>query len=610
MNQNEWFETTDDQSQPDGLRHFLRILKDGKLTLAACLCFCLILASMFLLLSPSYYVASATIMLQPPQREKTSSYFDDVRNQSQILQSTVVARRVVENLGLANSQALELDNKSFLKDIVRRFAAWTTPTGVKAYLHDAVSEPDGKGSLYQIARRIVIAIFPPAVENSSIGAAAVELVRNLKVRRVGVETRVLEVSYRSVDRLRAAMIADAFVEAYIADAREMSVLARQRGKDEMALRVSEAKQEFEEAERALDEFKSKDVSSIDRYDSKLGNLVARVDSLRALHENLMQRAIDLAHNSRQQAATARLLGKANVPKFSDQPRTRSVLGFAILFGLAMGAGAVLVRDYFSSGFKTGSDLGAFLRLPVFGELPAVKPTKQKSEPDANSRSCSELVGAARLVLDRPNSGAVDALALAQAAISKSSSGDGPRMIGVTSAVADEGRSTTCLNLAALLGASGKRVLIVDADWKGRGLSERLSGDPENGLVQVLFDKMPASEAVWNESTSGVKFLPAGRIERADQNPNGTLAKATRMASLNVDERLSEFSEDTDFVLVRLPPMSAMATTVWPTDWLDGILLVVRSERTPPETISEALSRSPHMSEKIVGGLLVGSRRLK
>ena len=606
-NQGEPIEFDEGQSQDEGLKQFVRILRNGKFTIAACLCLSLAVASTFLLLAPSYYLASATILIQPHRAVDTASSLVEVKNQSQILQSTVVARSVVEKLGIAGPEEIKSDSDGSLKHIARRFAALMFPFETKKYLLDA-AEFSKNEFLKGIARQASVLFYSTPTKESSVEATVVRLARNLKVRHVGNQTRVLQVSYRSTDPFRAAKVANAFVEAYKDDAQHLFEKARQDNESVMEQRILAVRRQVEEAELALDEFKSNNVGSISRYRSKLRELETNATTVREMYDVLKQRSIDLTYKPGRKAVSSRLLSRANVPKSRDQPRTTLVLGSSILFGLTMGIGILIFRDFFSSGFRSGYELSVFLRLPVFGELPTVKPAKRKSKPDPSARACAELKGAARLVLDARASEAVDALALAQEAISKSSGSDGPCVIGITSSVDGEGRSTTCLNLATLLSASGNRVLIVDADWKKRGLSKMLSDDPEQGLVQVLFDKLPAADAFWTEPTSGAKFLPAGLTDKLCQSPNSALATATRIALLDVNVRLSELSDGTDFVLVRLPSMSAVPNTTWPVDWLDGILLVARAEKTSPETIAAALRQSPHLVGKIVGGLLTNSRR--
>lgn len=578
LSHGEWAEFNENRRQAEGLRHYFRILWRGRHTIAACLFLCLAAAILYLQTTPPRYQATTTILIQSPRDDAVTGASVDVRDQIQILRSAIVARRVLDKHGPNAAQTIKADGGTYLE----RFTT----------------------HLKDVAKQTLALIFPRR-KQASPDADVIALVRNLEVRHVDAQSRVLEVSYRSKDPVRAADTANAFVNAYIEDAQQVSELERKALASDIARRVLAAKREMQEAGRALNEFKARDIGSNNRYRIELNEFEARASSLRAMHDSLLQRSIDLSFKPRRDAEMARVLRVASVPNNPIAPRTPATVGFAIMLGLMLGIGIVITRNHFASGFRTGSDLGVFLRLPVFGELPAAKSTRQASRPDAKSLTCARLEGAARLVLDLPSSRAVDALALLQASVSENSGV--PCVIGITASVAGEGRSDTCLNLATLLSASGERVVIVDADWKRRGLSKLLSGDPSNGLVQVLLDDLPVADVLWKEQTSGAMFLPAGRVARTGQGPNEELAAAARFASLNLEERLAGLSDGADYIIVCLPPMSSASNTIWPVEGLDGAVLVSRAESTPPETIAAAVRHSQHLGKKVVGGLLTNSR---
>lgn len=565
----------------DGLKQFLRMLNRGRSAIVLSVLVCLIFALTYLVLAPPRYVGQAIMLVEPPSVEAqptnlTRPIQSYVGSQIQVLQSDAVALFVARNLKLTDPKKLEADTTRFplLRRLKQSLALWL------------LNEPPGS----------------QATDADELAVASLK--QNLVVQLVGIDTQVIAVSYKSVDPLRAANVANAFFAAY-------TEYIYQRQKDRRANDIESLQQQLisagrraGNAELALDEFKAQGiVESAGRYRTRLKELQSTANSLRQRYEDLLRRSIEASQDRDVPSASATLLERARVPSDRSEPNDFLVFTFAILIGLTVGIALVLVSDYASDDIGFADELKTLLHMPVFGEFPTVEPTRQITTANVSAKLCAKLEGAACLVLDEPLSEAADLLRITQAAIDKRVKTGFPMIFGVTSTVEGEGRSTICQNLAHLAAAAGRSVLLVDADWRYRSLTRTLATDRTPGLAQILSGDAAYGEVVWRDVVSGARFLPVGSGLPGLDHPEKALATAARFTSTDVFMAVTEISKGHDCTIVCLPPLTTPFDTGAAAESLDGFLLVVQAECTPRRAIASALEAAGEVSNKTFGAVL-------
>ena len=165
---------------------------------------------------------------------------------------------------------------------------------------------------------------------------------------------------------------------------------------------------------------------------------------------------------------------------------------------------------------------------------------------------------------------------------------------ITSAVPEEGKTLTSVNLALILSESyRRRVLLVDADLRRPAISGLANLDISDGLSEALNarDERKVSLIQLSETLS---LLPAGR---AQKDPLSAIS-SSRMSHL-VEEAAGQF----DWVIVDTPPLSAAADAGLLAELVDGVLIVIRADRTPQKQIDHAINAIG--KERILGVILNG-----
>ncbi len=179
------------------------------------------------------------------------------------------------------------------------------------------------------------------------------------------------------------------------------------------------------------------------------------------------------------------------------------------------------------------------------------------------------------------------------------SGGQPRALALTSAIKGEGKSLTTANLAlALSELPDARVLVVDADLRGPVQSQLFGIPREPGLADLMLDFAPLERVITPTSVPGLSLLPAGRAVR---NPSELLG-SSRMSDL-----VSALKADYQWILFDTPPSLPFADAATLGTRIDGMLFVVRMEKTPRDQATRALAVLRNAGCNVLGTFLAGSR---
>jgi capsular exopolysaccharide synthesis family protein len=171
------------------------------------------------------------------------------------------------------------------------------------------------------------------------------------------------------------------------------------------------------------------------------------------------------------------------------------------------------------------------------------------------------------------------------ALERAQAATGLRVIAITSATINDGKTTTAINLAAALGRNPQsRVLLIDADLRKPSVAARLglADGKRPGLAELLADPaLTAADAIRHRPAFNFSVLTAGHL--GDGNPYELLQSA-QFGALLVETR-----DAYDFVVIDTPPVVPVADCQVIEAWVDGFLIVVAAHRTPRRLLAETLT---------------------
>ena len=333
----------------------------------------------------------------------------------------------------------------------------------------------------------------------------------------------------------------------------------------------------------LSEFKTPEEKSSPAY----ANLLDRKNELETLRE--------LSENN------AFLVRSADTAR-QVQPRpTRNGI-LAGMLALFLGLGIAFLWEALDTRVRNAETIGELIGLPMLARLP---------EPSRRLRRKGQLV-----MLTEPNSVQSESFRLLRTNLEFVNLERGARTIMVTSAVKEEGKTTTMANLAVALARAGRRVVLVDLDLR-RPLVDRyfdLEGRP--GVTDVALGHVPLDEAITriaipaadgghgNEHGNGHGEVE-GFLEVLCSGPNppdpGEFVGTRALASI-----LDELADRADVVLIDAPPVLGVVDAATLSTNVDALLLVVRMNLVRRPLLRELRRILENLPSAKLGFVLTGA----
>jgi polysaccharide biosynthesis transport protein len=246
-----------------------------------------------------------------------------------------------------------------------------------------------------------------------------------------------------------------------------------------------------------------------------------------------------------------------------------------------------------------------LRLPCFSLVPLLRPLKAQKpavdgsrQPDQalRQRTISTRAGIYWAVIGMPLSRFAESIRSIKLAIDLNPTKTSNKVVGITSAVPNEGKSTIAASLAQLIGHSGKRVIIVDCDLRNPSLSANLAPNASAGIVEVISGAQSLEETVWRDPNTDLIFLPAVR-----KTP--LLHTSEILSAEETSKLFDKLRGMYDYVIVDLPPLTPVVDVRATTPLIDCFILVVEWGRTKIDVVQHALHTAPNVYETLIGTVL-------
>ena len=260
----------------------------------------------------------------------------------------------------------------------------------------------------------------------------------------------------------------------------------------------------------------------------------------------------------------------------------------------IGIGIGILRDFSDRVFRRSEQIESVLQTECIALVPLLKPDakihKQKSSgPRTIVRDNSPLW----TVVDAPLSRFSEAIRAIKLANDLHESGKANRVVGVTSSLPNEGKSTIAFSLAQLMSQVGARTILVDCDLRNPSLSRTLAPRAKVGLTEVIAKKISLEEAIWSDPGKNMAFLPVV--------PKRRLAHSTEiLSSPAIKDLFEKLRESYDYIVVDLPPLAPVVDVRATTHLIDSFLFVIEWGRTKIDVAQHVLDHAPGVYENLIG----------
>lgn len=171
--------------------------------------------------------------------------------------------------------------------------------------------------------------------------------------------------------------------------------------------------------------------------------------------------------------------------------------------------------------------------------------------------------------------------------------DEMKTILVTSAEMNEGKTTTICNLAKCFGELDDiKVILIDCDFKKRGVSRKLGISNPFGVSDIVFGNKKLDECI--QKVEDIDVLPSGGV------PNNTSMLLNSKAMKNL---VSELREKYDYVFIDSPPICRLNDACIIAQYVDGTVLVNASKEIDPKVAKLTLEKLKKVGANIIGVVL-------
>jgi capsular exopolysaccharide synthesis family protein len=282
---------------------------------------------------------------------------------------------------------------------------------------------------------------------------------------------------------------------------------------------------------------------------------------------------------------------------TDRPAKPSLplnLAGGLLVGFVLGIGGAFARENLDETITSPDQAEQLTLLPSIGIVPRSKQLSGRIHDP--KRPSIAAPGARILVVNRPHSRIAEAYRSIRTSLMQVSRRSECNVLLFTSALPEEGKTTTCLNCAAALAQQGAKVLLVEADMRRAALSSQLGLTASIGLSSMIDDGETDGLPLPLPSIPGLSIIPAGP---KPQYPADLLG-SRRMADL-VEAWRAEYN----YILIDTPPVLTVTDAVVASAYCDAVVLVVRSGVTKKQSLLRVRDLF-RRSQKRIAGIVINA----
>jgi len=365
----------------------------------------------------------------------------------------------------------------------------------------------------------------------------------------------------------------------IAQQRDMMLAIAKRKVEDLATRIKDAKAEARDLEEQLGQIES--LSQEARY---------LEDSLRAIDGRILDLKLltsEGAPGREEQAFGPVSMAQAAIlPPEIAFPRWKVMLPLGGMIGLFLGFGLAFLIEFADTSIKSPSDLATRVDLPLLGMVPFGDDMEEEVEDFR------------KVTLQAPQSPSAEAFRQIRTNLLYSGPAEQRRSLLITSAAPEDGRTTVVMNLAVSMAQAGRRVLVVDANFRQPTIAEMYPAAAPSGLSSALVGEGAWHEAVTPTEVPNLSVLTAGPLP---PNP------AELLGSDNMAQLISDMTGEFDQVIFDGAPALLVADATILATQVDGVILVVRAGVNSAGIVQRTSAQLQRVGAHVLGAVLQGVR---
>ena len=265
----------------------------------------------------------------------------------------------------------------------------------------------------------------------------------------------------------------------------------------------------------------------------------------------------------------------------SKPQKARIMAIALIFGLMLGGGLALLRDWMDQKLRSPEEINAVLGIPVLGSVPLM--SRRQSVCDRGQK-----------VLLESDSPAAEAYRSIRTAVFFSAPNGQAKTVLVTSPAASDGKTTLVSNLAITMAQADQKTLILDADLR-KPMQHKIFGlECDGGLTAVLASKASLKDAIHPTPVKNLDILTTGPdVPNPSEMLNSTAFTKT----------LGELAADYDRVIIDSPPVMPITDARILAALCNVTVLVLRAEESTRKACQQACDGLLSVGAQLLGAVV-------
>ncbi|MDV7339293.1 polysaccharide biosynthesis tyrosine autokinase [Terasakiella sp. A23] len=312
---------------------------------------------------------------------------------------------------------------------------------------------------------------------------------------------------------------------------------------------------------------------------KLNELEREAKASRLLYENFLNRFKETSEQQNLQQADARVISKADVPILASFPKKKLIIAVAFIGSAFLGVVLVFLLERLDNSFRSSDQLELYTGYPAIGMIPLV----------TGNLLNRKTVG--RYPIEKPASTISEAIRTLRTSMLLSDVDNPPKVVGVTSTVPSEGKSTVALWLTQVCAMSGQRALLIDCDLRRPSVHRSLDMENEYTLVEILAEECSLKDAIQKDTQSNMHVIP-GKVTQANA--------LDLLSSEHMETTLNELRKHFDMIVLDCPPVLAVSDAKIVGQLTDKMLYGVKWDSTPRGLVQTGLRAAKEAKIDLAG----------
>lgn len=353
--------------------------------------------------------------------------------------------------------------------------------------------------------------------------------------------------------------------------REVTKIVETRRNDVEAARIREGAMEA-----SLNEMESR-VIEISANASGLRDLERKLSASRQAYEDLLARHTETRSQEQLQKADSKIVERATIPGAPSAPRPKLMIAIGGMTGFAAGLAFVFFLELSTAAFRSEAELERETGLPVLASVPL----GNWKTPRAALREL-ELA---------PQGIFAERIRHLRTSLFMRTDKGRSKSILITSSVPTEGKTTTTLALAKMAALGGKKVIVVDCDFRRPSMQRLFKWDMDYELADFIANECSLGQAIHSDKRLGFDVLTSSEAQPLAVDD---LSESWLKPML---ETLKKFY---DVVLVDAPPVLAVSDALILSAAVDTRVYMVRWDSTPRNAVQKGLSQFAEVDLDLAG----------